>query len=101
MKKTFTLVHPKIAPARLAETIRSDIRKYVKRERRRALPEGFDFWDFDCKYGAVEAEAKGAHLAELGKHVQQAEKEELESFYIEILAKPAKRTKKKPVTAGK
>ena len=94
MKKTFTLIHPKTKPARLAEAIRSDIRKYVKRERRHALPEGFDFWDFDCKYGATEAEAKVVHLAELGKHVQQAEKEERESFYIEILAKPAKRTKK-------
>jgi hypothetical protein len=94
MKKTFTLVHPKIKAARLAETIRSDIRKYVKRERRRKLPEGSDFWDFDCKYGDTEAEAKVVHLAELGKYVQQAEKEERESFYIEILVKPAKRTKK-------
>lgn len=94
MKKTFTLTHPKIKVARLVDSVKSDIRKYVKRERKKVLPEGIDFWDFDCKFGATEEAAGGVHLSELNKHIDEAEKQQLESFYIEILAKPARRTKK-------
>ncbi len=93
MKKTFDLTHPKIKPARLAETARSDVRKYVKRERRRKLPEGMDFWNFDCKFGRTEETAKAVHLAEVPKCMVSAEKTGLTSFYVEILARAAKRNK--------
>jgi hypothetical protein len=94
MKKTFTLTHPKIKTPRLFEGVKKDIRKYIKRERKKELPENFDFWDFDCKFGATEAEAKKVHVAELTKCIDEAEKQQLESFYVEILRKKAKRTKK-------
>lgn len=100
MKKTFKLTHPKVKIARLVEAVRCDVRKYVKRERRKELPEGVDFWDFDCKFGPAEEASKVIHLAEIGKYIDAAEKDELESFYIEILAKPGHRTKK-PKAAGK
>lgn len=93
MKKTFHLTHPKIQPARLAEAARSDVRKYLKRERRRALPEGMDYWDFDCKFGATEQDARGVHVAELPKQMLAAEQAGRESFYVEILARAAKRNK--------
>ncbi|MFK7768717.1 MAG: DUF6172 family protein [Mariniblastus sp.] len=94
MKKTFTLTHPKIKVARLFERVKHDLKKYVKRERGKELPEGVDFWDFDCKFGATEESAKEMHLSEFNKHIDEAEKQELESFYVEILAKPGRRTKK-------
>ena len=49
MKKTFRLTHEKIQPARLMESIKNEVRKYLKRERAKKLPEGADFWDFDCR----------------------------------------------------
>lgn len=94
MKKTFKLTHPKIKTPRLAEAAKHDIRKYVKRERRKTLPEGVDFWDFDCKYGPTAEEAKKIHLAEISKSVDEAESQQLESFYIEVIAKPGHRMKK-------
>jgi len=94
MKKTFRLTHKKIKPARVAEGIRCEINRYLKRERRRELPEGKDFWDFDCRYGATEAEAKTIHVTELNASVMAAEAANLGSCYIEILRKAAKRTKK-------
>ena len=94
MKKNFTLTHPKIKVARLVESIKNEVRKYLKRERRKELPEGVDFWDFDCRYGANEESAEVIHVASIDKHIDKAEKQELESFYLEILAKPAHRTKK-------
>ena len=94
MKKTFTLTHPKIKYARLIEAVRHDVKKYIKRERNKDLPEGADFWDFDCKFGNIEEDATKIHLAEISKFIDQAEKQQLESFYLEILAKPGFRTKK-------
>ena len=58
------------------------------------LPEDVDFWDFDCKFGPTAEEAKTVHVAELSKCIDEAEENELKSFYIEILAKPGIRTKK-------
>jgi hypothetical protein len=94
MRKTFTLTHPKKKRERLAEAAVADIRKYIKRERKKELPEGVDFWDFDCKFGPTADDAAVVHVAELSKCIAAAEKQELESFYVEILAKPATRTKK-------
>lgn len=94
MKKTFKLTHPKIKRPRLVEAIKHEVRKYLKRERRKSLSEGVDFWDFDCKYGAEEAAAAVIHVSELTKFIDQAESEGLESFYLEILAKPGYRRKK-------
>ena len=94
MKKTFKITDPKIKRDRLIEAVRHEIKKYIKRERNKALPEGVDFWDFDCKFGPVAESAKAIHLAEITKSIDQAQEQQLESFYLEILAKPGHRTKK-------
>ena len=96
MRKTFSLKHPKIKTPRLVEAAKSEVRKYLKRERKRDLPEGVDFWDFDCKFGVSEAEATDIHLGEMMKHIDGAEAQQVESFYVEVHAKPGHR-KKKPV----
>jgi hypothetical protein len=94
MKKTFKLTHPKIKVARLADAAKYEIKKYLKRERRKSLPEGVDFWDFICKFGHNPEKAKDIHLSEITKSIDEAEAEKLESFYVEILAEPGYRTKK-------
>ncbi len=94
MKKTFKLTHPKIKYARLIEAVRRDVKKYLKRERNKELPEGADFWDFACKFGDAEENATSIHVAEISKCIDQTERQQLESFYLEILAKPGYRTKK-------
>jgi len=91
MKKIFKLTHPKIKPARLAEAVRCDVKKYIQRERRKELPEGFDFWDFDCKFGATAEQAEVIHEFDLGKCIAEAETQKLELFYVEILARPGKK----------
>ena len=67
MKKTFVLSHPKIKLARLFDAAKHDAKKYVKRERKKTLPSGMDFWDFDCKFGLTEQDAKVIHLADINK----------------------------------
>ncbi len=70
-----------------------DAKKYLKRERNKKLPEGADYWDFDCKYGETEELAKTIHVSTINEHIDQAEQKGLESFYLEILAKPGVRNK--------
>ena len=76
------------------ENVKSDIRKYIKRERGKELPEEVDFWDFACKFGPTAEEAANVHHTELSKCVESAEKNQLTSFYVEILAIPGHRMKK-------
>ena len=93
MKKTFILSHPKLKVARLIEAAKHDVKKYIKRERKKKLPEDVDYWDFDCKYGHTDQKAKTIHLSEINKCIDEAEKLQLESFYLEILAKAGHRIK--------
>jgi hypothetical protein len=94
MKKIFQLTHPKKEYPRLIEGVKNEVRKYIKRERRKALPAEVDFWDFDCRFGDTEADAKGVHLSEIDARITDAEARGLLSFYVEILAKPACRSKR-------
>jgi len=91
MKKTIALTHPKLKLARLVDSIKHDVKKYIKRERNKKLPVDTDYWDFDCKYGVTEDQAATIHLSEINKYIDQAANKELPSFYLEILAKPATR----------
>ncbi len=94
MKKTFKLTHPKIKVPRLVEAIKYEVKKYIKRERKKTLPEKVDFWDFDCRFGVDEATSEVIHVSAINKFISQAESKQLESFYLEILAKPGHRSKK-------
>lgn len=89
MKKTFQLAHPKIKIDRMVDSVKHDVKKYIKRERNKVLPEGADFWDFDCKFGDTEQQAEIVHMSAINKSIDQARAKDLSSFYIEILAKPA------------
>ncbi|MBM9512364.1 DUF6172 family protein [Desulfogranum marinum] len=94
MKKTFKLSHPKLKLPRLVEAIKYEIKKYIRRERRKKLPAGVDFWDFDCRFGVDEATSEVIHLSTINRHISEAEAKQLDSFYLEILVKPGYRTKK-------
>ena len=56
---------------RVLDAVKHEIRKYIKRERRRDLPEGADFWDFDCRFGRSREDGENififARLHDLGK----------------------------------
>jgi hypothetical protein len=93
MKKTYELSHPKIKVARLIDAAKHDVKKYMNRERLKELPEGANFWGFDCKYGIDAASAKEIHVGEINKHIDQAERQELPSFYLEIRSNPVTSTK--------
>jgi len=94
MKKTFSRESPGHAPARVIESIKNDIRKYLKRERRKPLPEGVDFWDFDCRVGpgGNEEAAVVTHVTEVPAVIDQVASGGAVSVYVEILAKAGHRS---------
>jgi len=94
MKKTFALAHPRHKPAQAVALVKNRVRKYIKRERRKTLPDDVDFWDFDCRVGVDEDNAAPAHLAEVIKGIDAAVEAGSETVYVEILVKPGHRTKR-------
>lgn len=89
MKKTFALTHPKIKSARLVDSIKHELKKYIARERRKTLPEGTDYWTFDCLFGSSEESAEEIYTSEINKKIDAAVEQELAEFYIVILARAA------------
>ena len=96
MKKTFPLTSQNHKPPRVVEAIKAEIRKYLKRERRKALPEGVDFWDFDCRAGKDAESAVPVHVSEITKPIDTASQDGWPTIHIEILAKSGHRTKVAP-----
>ena len=94
MKKTFPLTHQKINPERMVESIRAEVHKYLRRERNKKLPEGMDYWDFDCKVGATAESAKVLHVTEISKAIGELLVDGNEACYVELLAKAARRQKR-------
>lgn len=94
MKKSFSLTSTVHKSDRQVELVKSDVNKYIARERRKKLTEGVDFWDFDCRCGADEKSAVQVHVSAIGKEIDKVYQAEAESVYVEILVKPGIRTKK-------
>ena len=92
MKKTYALNTEGKNRDRLLDAAKFDIRKYVKRERARALPSGVDFWDFDCKLGADQASAAKLHFASLITSVDALAKQGADSFYVEVVTRHGRRS---------
>ena len=88
MKKTFPLTAPDREPPRVIEAIKHEVRKYVKRERRKAVPEGADFWDFACKIGLTAETAETKHIAEVNPAIDAVAQGGAGAVYVEVVAVP-------------
>lgn len=96
MRKTYPLQAEGRHPDRVLDAVKHDVRKYLKRERRRPLPEGVDFWDFECKFGLTAEDAQTVHLSAVIPAIDAAAKEQVAQVYVEIITAHGKR-KPKPV----
>ena len=91
MRKTFALHVEGKNPDRVLDATKHEIRKYVKRQRRVALPAGVDYWDFDCKFGSSEETATPVHFAAITSLIDAAATEGAAQFYIELVARDGHR----------
>jgi Family of unknown function (DUF6172) len=98
MRKTYPLRPEGKNPDRVLDAVKHDIRKYQKRERRRELPDGAHFWDFDCRFGADKDSAQTVHPGELIGLLDALAKEGAPQCYVELLARPAVRQPRPPAS---
>jgi hypothetical protein len=94
MKKTFQLTSEKLNPDRYVESIKNEVRKYIKREKKKKLPEGMDYWHFNCKFGNNDDAPKVILFANINKSISAAVTAECTHFYLEIISSATKREKK-------
>jgi len=88
MKKIFKLTDPKKHEDRVLEAVKNDIRKYVKREKKKALADkAGTYWDFDCKVGATSVDAEVVSYEELIKALDVVKATGATEVYIEVMAK--------------
>ena len=87
MKKTFQLIVANKNKDRQVESIKNEVRKYIKRERTKRLPENCNYWNFDCKFGKTQEEAGEIRFVDITKSIDIAASEDLESFYLELVAR--------------
>ncbi|MGB1226709.1 MAG: DUF6172 family protein [Poseidonibacter sp.] len=98
MKKTFKLNVENKHPDRQLESIKHEIRKYIKREKNKPRPEGVDFWNFNCKFGKNDEEPKVIEFIDITKNIDEASNEKCETLYMEILSVAGKREPKLEIT---
>jgi hypothetical protein len=91
MKKTFPLQAPGKDDARVRDKIRHELNRYVRRCRRRELPEGFAQWEFSCRVGATESGAVPLALKEVAAEVDTVAATGATGVYLEIVAVPGQR----------
>ncbi len=98
MKKIFKLTDEKKHEDRVLEAVKNDIRKYVKREKKKKLPDATTmYWDFDCKIGATSDDAKVVVYEELIKALDTVKATGATECYVEILAKSVMKPVKEEV----
>lgn len=88
MKKVFQLKDEKKHEDRVLEAVKHEIRKYVKREKKKKLEDAkLTYWDFDCKIGATTESAVTVEFDALIKALDEIKATGASECYVEIVAK--------------
>jgi len=87
MKKVFKLQVENKNPERQLEAVKNEIRKYLKRERKKKLPEDAIYWDFECRFGEEAEKSTSVIVSALIGEVDKAHINKWSSCYVEIIAK--------------
>ena len=100
MKKTFKLEHPKIKVPRVVDSVKHDIKKYLKKERKKPVPPGATYWGFDCKFGQSEETATEVHLSSLTKNIDDLVANNIMTIYVELVPKAITAVRKASTQEG-
>ena len=99
MKKIYKFTDEKKHEDRVLEAVKNDIRKYVKREKKKKLEDPkMTYWDFDCKVGATSDTAKVLEFDALIKALDGVKATGATECYVEILAKVVEKPVKEELT---
>ena len=87
LKKLFKLQQAEKNRDRILEATKNEIRKYMKRERKKKLPEDAVYWDFDCRFGENSEKAETVKASEITAALDRAHQATWNECYVEIIAK--------------
>ena len=96
MKKIFKLQVENKNAARQLESVKNEIRKYFKRERKKKLPESAVYWDFDCRFGKSSDDAQTLSASEITAALDKAHTETWDACFVEILSKAVMKSEETP-----
>jgi hypothetical protein len=94
VKKTYQLTATNKEPARVVEAIKNEIRKYIKREKRKTLPEGMNVWNIDCKFGKGDETPETIAFQDITKCIDEAAELNCKSIYLELISSAIKKERK-------
>ena len=86
MKKRFDLIVENKNPQRVLESIKNEIRKYIKREKRKPLKDGVDFWKIQCQFAINDEALQPIKYEDITKCINEAAESNAQSFLIELLS---------------
>lgn len=99
MKKVFRLTDAKKHEDRVMEAIKHEIRKYIKREKKKEIPnKSLMYWDFDCKAGGTKESAEAIEYDNLFKALDAIKATGATEVYIEVMAKAVNKPPKPEAT---
>lgn len=88
MKKIFQIQQERLKADRAVDAIKNELRKYVKREKKKDLPNKQTmFWDFDCKFGKTAELANECSFEEIFTKLNSVVADGWEVCYVEVMAK--------------
>lgn len=87
MKKTFSFERPGKDRQRVLELVRTEVGKYLNRERRKTLPEGHDQWEFDCRIGPDETTATNIPVKQVPEAIGAVAASGAAEVFVEIHAR--------------
>jgi len=96
MRKTFPLVVPGKDSQRVLELVRGEVGKYMNREKRKKLAEGYEGWDLACRIGPDETTAVPVPAKQVHEALGQVAASGAEAVYVKIhaSARPASKPPK-------
>jgi predicted nucleic acid-binding Zn finger protein len=95
MKKLFRIKQEKLKPERAVDAIKNEIRKYIKREKKKDLPnQKTMYWDFECKFGKSEEFALECNFDHIIMELSNVVLAGWDECYIEIIAKAVEKPQK-------
>ncbi len=100
MKKTFNLVHPKIKVPRVVDSVKHDIRKFLKKSRSKPLPPGATYWGFDCKFGQSEETAVTVKSSSIMAGIDDLVANNIMTIYVDITPKAITRDNTSSIQEG-
>ena len=88
MKKVFKIKQEKLKPERAVDAIKNELRKYIKREKKKDLPNKKTmYWDFKCKFGKSKEFALDCDFDHIITELSNVVLAGWDECYIEIVAK--------------